>query len=469
MSVDRAWRDFTTGDPGTKIAYIEGGINWHDQPEELANRVFLNKGELPAPTTPVGDGQLNAKDYADTKDANGNGIVDPEDIIVRFSDGRDDDHNGYTDDISGWDFYNDQNDPATVDSKYGHANSQMRQAAAETDNGVSDAGVCPHCTIIPIKAGAEALDLGDDLAQAWLYASDMNADVIVSVTADLGYSTFMRQAVRARVEPRHGDGGVVERLQLPRSPGLDVLAARPARQRPGGEHARPRPAARLGRRAERGDDDLPGAVLLHVVRHPQHVLGGDHRRDHVGVDANGWRSDGAGALVRQTGGAARTDQETAVARGGDPGRPRDRVRHRVQPEPAARVAGEARLGPAVRLRAAERLRGHADDPGQSNPARGLDRQPSLVLAVSTRRSASGSPSAATSPRRARRAIATSCSSRPAPSPPTPTSCAPARAAGASRSTASSGRSTWRRCRVRSGTRRSRSPTRRRSTPTTSTR
>jgi hypothetical protein len=195
MSVDHAWKRFTTGRSDTVIAYVEAGINWHDQPEELANRVFLNRGELPPPTTPKHDGQLNASDYADTKDANGNGLVDPEDIIKRFSDGRDDDGNGYTDDISGWDFYDDQNDPATVDSAYGHANGQMRQAASETNNGTGEAGICPHCMIMPVKAGAEALDRTDDLAQAWLYASDMNAGVIVSTTADLGYSTFMSQAV----------------------------------------------------------------------------------------------------------------------------------------------------------------------------------------------------------------------------------------------------------------------------------
>jgi hypothetical protein len=49
--------------------------------------------------------------------------------------------------------------------------------------------------LLPIKAGAEALDRTDDLAQAWLYAADMNADVLLSVTADLGYSSFMKQAV----------------------------------------------------------------------------------------------------------------------------------------------------------------------------------------------------------------------------------------------------------------------------------
>jgi hypothetical protein len=195
MSVDRAWQEFTTGDAHTLIAYIEGGINWRDNPAELANKVFLNPGELPAPTTPVPNNVLNARDYADSPDANGNGLVDPEDIIVRFSDGVDDDHNGYRDDISGWDFYNDQNDPATLDSTYDHANGQQRQAAAATNNGNAGAGVCPRCMLLPIKAGAEALDRTDDLAQAWLYAADMNADVLLSVTADLGYSRFMRQAV----------------------------------------------------------------------------------------------------------------------------------------------------------------------------------------------------------------------------------------------------------------------------------
>ena len=200
MSLDRAWKRFTPGNGHTVIAYIEGGINWHHDPKELADKVFLNKGELPKPTTPgkgrkTCTGTLCAADYSDTRDANENGVVDPEDVLVRFSNGRDDDGNGYRDDISGWDFYNDQNDPGTVDSTYDHANNQQEQAAAQTNNGFKGAGVCPGCMLLPIKAGAEALDRPDDLAQAWLYAADMNADVLVSTTADLGYSSFMRQAV----------------------------------------------------------------------------------------------------------------------------------------------------------------------------------------------------------------------------------------------------------------------------------
>jgi hypothetical protein len=196
MSVDRAWRDFTAGRPDVVIAYIEAGINWHlPQTRDIADQVFLNRGELPAPTTPVDDGRLNARDYGDTRDANANGYVDAEDLIVRFSDGRDDDRNGYRDDISGWDFYDDQNDPATYDTTYEHSGNQMRRAGATADNGLLGAGVCPRCSILPVKAGAEALDRSDDLAQAWQYVADIGASVLVSVTADLGYSTFMKQAV----------------------------------------------------------------------------------------------------------------------------------------------------------------------------------------------------------------------------------------------------------------------------------
>lgn len=211
MSVDAAWAQYTPGEPEVVIAYVEGGINWHaDSARDLVNQVWLNRAELPLPIDPRDvavceggydancDGVLNVRDYGldpRAKDANGNGYLDPEDLIVAFSDGLDQDGNGFVDDISGWDFYDHQNDPATVDSTYDHANGQMRQAAAEADNGLMGAGVCPGCRLLPIKAGAEALDRPDDLAQAWLYADRMGAAVVVSVTADLGYASVMAQTV----------------------------------------------------------------------------------------------------------------------------------------------------------------------------------------------------------------------------------------------------------------------------------
>src|SRR6266481_760188 len=51
MSVSTGWRVFGTlaiGAPDVVIAYIEGGINWHHgDAQELAKKVYLNRGELP--------------------------------------------------------------------------------------------------------------------------------------------------------------------------------------------------------------------------------------------------------------------------------------------------------------------------------------------------------------------------------------------------------------------------------------
>jgi hypothetical protein len=197
----------TEGAPTSVIGYVEGGVNWHDDSAaRLAPRTAVNWRETPVPCPAASspcptrfprragdddanhDGAVTVADWAGdprVKDANGNGLADPEDLIVAFSDGRDQDRNAFPDDISGWDFYTDQNDPATPDATYTHANDQMLNALDQ----------CPKCLVLPVKAGDEALDATDKLAQAWLYAAQQRVSVITSVTADLGYSTFMRQAV----------------------------------------------------------------------------------------------------------------------------------------------------------------------------------------------------------------------------------------------------------------------------------
>jgi hypothetical protein len=214
MDLQRAWKTYTRGTPGVVASYVEAGINWHlDAAKKLVDRVYVNWREAPVPCEgshmrlgkrtvgchrvygkrrrsydPNRDGFVNSKDWSKdprVKDANKNGYVDAEDLIVAFRGHRDRDHNGYRSDISGWDFYDDQNDPATYDTAYDHSDNQMVRLHHE----------CPNCMILPVKAGAEALDRTDDLAKAWLYSADAGASVIVSVTADLGYSSFMRTAI----------------------------------------------------------------------------------------------------------------------------------------------------------------------------------------------------------------------------------------------------------------------------------
>ena len=227
MSVDQAWKQFTFGRPDVKIAYIEGGINWRlpEARPELTDRVYINTGELPLPEHADatvcasydcnGDGQVNVEDYAQDPRLHQpyvNGFLSPEDLIVAFGHCQivnhrigakgcpagghfDNDGNGYANDISGWNFFRNNNDPATGDSTYNHSDDQMVRAAAEGNNGYGDVGVCPGCTVIPVKANYEALMFANTIGPSIYYAVDSGASVIVLLDAELGQSDITKAAL----------------------------------------------------------------------------------------------------------------------------------------------------------------------------------------------------------------------------------------------------------------------------------
>ena len=75
------------------------------------------------------DGVFNITDFGAIPDLNHNGVADPEDLILNptYNNGHDDDHDGYVDDISGWDFLYGDNDPLdTVD--YGHGTGEAKDS-----------------------------------------------------------------------------------------------------------------------------------------------------------------------------------------------------------------------------------------------------------------------------------------------------------------------------------------------------
>src|SRR6185295_12062210 len=136
VRADTAWK-YSAGVPAVSVAILDTGIRWQDA--ELANKVRLNKGELPLPQHANatncasydcnGDGAFNVADYADdprvsesagddTSDtgSNADSILDASDLIATFSQGTDADANGYVDDIAGWDFFDDDNDPYDASS-----------------------------------------------------------------------------------------------------------------------------------------------------------------------------------------------------------------------------------------------------------------------------------------------------------------------------------------------------------------
>ncbi len=222
MSVDLAWRN-TIGDPRVKIAVLDSGIKWDEY--DLANKAYLNAAELVnhkphhadgSACSGAGelagfdcneDGVLSVLDYKDEPsltpeessghpkgDRNNNGILDAGDLILNFSDGVDDDHNGYVDDISGWDFMKDDNDPYD-DTRYGHGTGEARDSSAETNNGAGDAGVCPLCRFIPCRVGDSFIVNVQDYAQAVVFATDSGAQVIQEALGTINQSSFSQAAM----------------------------------------------------------------------------------------------------------------------------------------------------------------------------------------------------------------------------------------------------------------------------------
>ncbi|MBV9284274.1 MAG: hypothetical protein JO176_06645, partial [Acidimicrobiia bacterium] len=205
---NHAW-EVTTGRPDTLITVMDSGIEWRTP--ELANKIHLNMGELPVPcvgdisscTTHYGgtlqdydvnhDGVFNVQDYAKdprVTDRNKNGILDPEDLILTFSDGVDHDHNGYVNDIAGWDFYQNDNDPAD-DVTYGHGTGEARDSSAEVDKQLSQ---CPNCMVEPLRVGDSFVADINHWAQAVFYAVDNGASVIQEALGTIDHTAFAQAA-----------------------------------------------------------------------------------------------------------------------------------------------------------------------------------------------------------------------------------------------------------------------------------
>lgn len=184
--VEKAW-GITTGRPDVLIAVLDTGIDWRDAAgmAELARKFYLNEGEIPPPLGAAswdanGDGVFNVDDYAGdprVTDVNANGFIDPQDIIWTFADGEDDDGNGYVDDISGWDFVEDDNDPWD-ETGAGSGTAQCRWAAGEADNAAGTPGACPNAAVMAVRVAYSAtMDL-NDFAQGVIFAVDSGACVV---------------------------------------------------------------------------------------------------------------------------------------------------------------------------------------------------------------------------------------------------------------------------------------------------
>ncbi len=142
MGVDKAWdhrpndNKLGGGSRDVVVAVIDTGVDYTHL--DLRNNIWINSGEIP-----------------------GNGI--------------DDDGNGYVDDVYGWNFVGDDNDP--MDDN-GHGTHVAGIIAAE-NNSIGNVGIAYNCKVMVLKAGNSSGYFNNaDIAEAVMYAYMNGASVI---------------------------------------------------------------------------------------------------------------------------------------------------------------------------------------------------------------------------------------------------------------------------------------------------
>lgn len=163
LDITRAWT-ITTGKKEVIVALLDDGFFY--QHEDLRNNIWQNPGEV-------------------GWDKNG---------FPRETNGQDDDHNGYVDDVVGWDFVFNDPDPdcyifdgmdATRIQPYWHSISALGIIGAKGNNKLGVAGINWDVSLMLLKIGAQGIKRGeidteriDRTVAAIYYAVDKGARII---------------------------------------------------------------------------------------------------------------------------------------------------------------------------------------------------------------------------------------------------------------------------------------------------
>jgi subtilisin family serine protease len=154
-----AWTAGYTGNMKTVVGVVDTGIDYTHV--DLYLNIWLNQGEIPvsfkAQLKDIDtDGLItfrdlnNAANSAFVTDKNSNGRIDAGDLLkdTRWANGNDQDGNGYIDDLIGWDFANNDNDPYDDN---GHGTHVAGTIGGIGGNGVGVAGVNWNVQIVATK------------------------------------------------------------------------------------------------------------------------------------------------------------------------------------------------------------------------------------------------------------------------------------------------------------------------------
>jgi subtilisin family serine protease len=210
MHNDQSW-DIAQGDARVIVAVTDDGVDLNH--EDLYSSIWVNQAEIPPSrrgslTDINGDGYVSMLELNDpinrgafkANDVNLDGKITATDLLAAmgkvggldagtggWSDGVDQGANNFVDDISGRDFWNNDNDSSPPVNQ-NHGTHVTGILAANTNNGIGVAGTSPGVTVMPVRffASTGGTWTSTIVSDSYKYAADNGAKIMsTSYNADL--------------------------------------------------------------------------------------------------------------------------------------------------------------------------------------------------------------------------------------------------------------------------------------------